>query len=141
MSGITPRPKWPWCSLASLSIVLYLLATIRFLSTPEGQHWVEDFFQPLGDAAILLGVAGPLLFLGLSGAVLILAVSGVVRHEAFRLGELALTIVFSLFLQIASAHAEVWSGYPLRLLIAGVIVFGVGSGVRWFLHLVRPRAT
>lgn len=79
-----------------------------------------------------------MLFLGLSGAVFILAVSGVLRHEAFRLGDLALAIVFSLFLQIASDHGERWSGYPLRLLIAGVLVFVIGSGVRWLLRLVRP---
>src|SRR5262245_1585636 len=113
MPDHAPR-RGPWCGLGSIAIAVPLLAVLRFLSTPEGAHWVEDFFRPLGFAAILLGVAGPLLFLGLAGLVLILTIASVVRREPLYLGEVGLTIVVSLFFQAASNHAELWGPYPGR---------------------------
>lgn len=112
MSDIAHRRRGPWCGLGSLSIALCLLAAIHFLTTAEGQRWVEDFFRPLGYAAILLGIVGPALFLGMSGLVLLLAISAGIRHEPYRLGELALTIVLSLFFQIGSSRADLWSTFP-----------------------------
>lgn len=141
MSDIAHRRRGPWCGLGSLSIALCLLAAIHFLTTAEGQRWVEDFFRPLGYAAILLGIVGPALFLGMSGLVLLLAISAGIRHEPYRLGELALTIVLSLFFQIGSSRADLWSTFPLRLLVAGAIVFGAGSGVRWIWRRFRRPGT
>ena len=130
VSGITTR-RAPWRGLASLSIAASLLVAIRCLTTPEGQCWVEDFFRPIGYAAILLGVADPLLFLGTVGLVMILAISAGVRDEPLYLGELGVTIVLSLVLQIGSSHADLWGPFPLRLLSAGVMVFAASLSLRW----------
>ena len=137
MSGTAQPKRGPWFGLTSLAISVGLLDAIHFLSTAEGQHWVEELFSPLGYAAMLLGIVGPLLFLGLSGMALALALFSVMRDEPFRLAELAATIVWSLFLQIASSRADLWGEFPVRLLYAGVFSFGAGSFVRWLVPRIR----
>lgn len=141
MPEIVQRSKGPWCGLASLTIALFLLAAIHFLSTQQGQHRVEEFFAPLGYAAILLGVVGPLLFLGLVGAALVLALFATIRREPFWLGELGATIIGALFMQANDPHAERWEPFPTRLLLSGVVVFGASATFRWiWRRLRRPGA-
>jgi len=131
------QTRGPWFGLASLAIAGGLLATIHFLTTPEGQHWVEDVAQPLAYAAMLLGIVGPLLLLGVSGIALVFAFSSLLRDEPFRLAEVAATIIWSLFLQIASSRADLWGAFPVRLIYAGVFSFAAGSFIRWLVPRIR----
>ena len=137
MSEIADRRRGPWLGLASLAIALWLLYAIRFLTTPEGQHWVEDLFRPLGTAALVAAIIGPLLFLGVAGLTFVLAVASRLRREPFYLGEVALTVVLSVVFQIGSRRADLWDGYPSRVLIAGVLVFGASAAVRWIWRRIR----
>jgi hypothetical protein len=99
---------------------------------------VEDVFRTLGTAALIVGIVSPLLFLGIAGLVFVLAIAAVIRREPYGVGELACTIVLSVVFQIGSGRADLWSGFPLRLFTAGVLVFGVSSGVRWIWGRIRP---
>ena len=137
MSGMAHPRRGPWFGLASLAIAVWLLYAIHFLTTPQGQSWVEDVFRPLGTAALVVAIIGPLLFLGVAGLTFFLAVSARIRREPYYLGEVALTFVLSVVFQIGSGRADRWDRYASRLLIAGVLVFGASAVVRWIWRRIR----
>jgi hypothetical protein len=139
MSGIL-HERAPWRGLASITIAGSLLVVIRFLTAPEGQSWLEDFARPWGYAAILLGVAGPLLFLGTAALVGILAIASGARHEPLYLGELAVAIVVSLYFQIGSSRVDLWGRFPLRLLLASAVVFPASLAVRWLWRRIQQHS-
>jgi hypothetical protein len=117
-----------------LSIALLLLAAIQFLTTAAGRHWVEDFLRPLGFAAILAGVAGPVLFLAGAALAGVIALVAIWRREPYGLAQSALAILLSLLLHVANGHPERWRSYPARLLVAAVVAFLVSAAFRTVLR-------
>jgi hypothetical protein len=107
---------------------------------PRRLHIVEQGCRPAEfrfaiadrEAVQPLPVEG--LFFGLAFFVLSLAISAARRREPYRLGELGLAIVLSLFLQIGNRDLGDWSAFLPRLLLAIAFVLAASWSVR---RLVR----